>query len=151
MSTGLLASLHNWQRNSFSGVQSCRLADLSPADKQCCSTKMSQLAGSPMVDLLGNLGPTDTIDVDKIKDLVVKEAYSLAPLSISQRKILFPKENAHTTASFSSASPLPTWNCTRLRRTMHRSMKTRSPSPSRVPLENTVEIIRIRCTIPPPC
>ena len=105
MSVGLLASQHIWQKNPFSGVQSCRMADLSPEDKQCCSTKMSQLAGPPMVDLLGSLGPTDTIDVDKIKDLVVKEASSLVPLPVSQRRILFPKENGHTTASFSSVPP----------------------------------------------
>lgn len=38
--------------------------------------------GPPMVDLLGSLGPTGTIDVDKTKDVRVSK--KLAPLFLSQ-------------------------------------------------------------------
>lgn len=116
MSAGIPDSQHIWQRNYFSGEPSCRMAGLSPDRKQCCSTRVPQLMGSPRVNLLGSLGPTDTTDVEKTKDVRMSP---LVPLPVSQREILFPKENSHIAVSLPSAPPPPTWNCPRLRHTAH--------------------------------
>lgn len=82
MSAELLASQLIWQRNQLSGVQSWRMAGLSPEGEQCCSTRMPQLTGPPLVDLLGSLDPTDPIDVDQIKGVRVSK--KPAPLFLSQ-------------------------------------------------------------------
>ena len=45
------------------------MAGLSPEDKQCWSTKMLQFTWQPMADLVRSFGPTDIIDVEKVKDI----------------------------------------------------------------------------------
>lgn len=92
------------------------MAGLSPEGKQSWSTKMPQLVWSPTADLLG-AGPTDTTDLDKMKNSAMLE--KLAPRLLSQshcqENVLFPKENGHTAASFPLLTAPPTCTCTRLR------------------------------------
>lgn len=64
---------------------------LSPEDKQCWSTEMLRFLWQPTAYRFSSLGPTDTIDVDIVKDIRMfgKPAPMFFSQCYCQEKVLF--------------------------------------------------------------